>query len=88
MVVCGITSNITNAFHLFDKVFLLKAEYTILRKRLIDRSDNPDLESIDTIYKWAKAFEAKAIKHRITIIDATLSPELIAKDIINDTYKQ
>ena len=85
IVVCGITSNISESFKFYDIVFLLKADHELIRQRMIDRSETPDLESIETVFEWADSFEQSVIKEGCAVIDASQSTEAIVKNILKIT---
>jgi 23S rRNA (cytidine1920-2'-O)/16S rRNA (cytidine1409-2'-O)-methyltransferase len=83
VIVAGMTSNITDVFHLFDKVLTLKVDHGTARKRMIARSGSKaDLESIETVFGWAESYEKGALDKGATVIDANQKPSNVVLEVL------
>jgi len=85
--VCGSSANMSEYFHLFDKIFLLKIDSETTAKRILSRKNNnfgkrPGelkmvLEELDDYQKMI--LDANAIS-----IDGSLPPTIIAETILDE----
>ena len=80
---CGITSNQTNDLDLFDKVFLLTTNAEELKKRMLNRKEDADIESIETVFEWHDTFENEMIKHGAIPIDSGKETGDIVKEVLS-----
>lgn len=89
--VSGVTSNFTDDFDLFDKIFLLKSNINTLRNRRIGRRSKDsqiDMKEIEQDFEEHDEFQKNMIKHGSISIDAGQKPEVIVKTIIESIKKQ
>ena len=82
---CGTASNLDDLFPLFDKIFLLKANQEVLRKRLSARASNGfgrTSEVQEWMFSWKKWWEDHVCENGVIIIDVNRNLQKIATDII------
>jgi len=83
---CGVASNMDDLIPLFDKLILLKVGSETLHTRLLSREGTGDIgtneDSRQTVLGWKDWWENEMIKKGFMVVDASDSPEKIAKKII------
>ncbi len=82
---CGTASNLDELLHLFDEVFLLKANPKILRERLSTRKSNDfgrTSEVQEWILSWKKWWEDHMREKGAIIIDTNRDIKEITTDIV------
>ena len=82
---CGIVSNLNDILPLFDKIFLLRTNQKVLRKRLSTRKSNdfgrtPEVQK--WVFSWKKSWEDNMRKKGAIFINANRTLREIATDII------
>jgi dephospho-CoA kinase len=85
--VCGITSNQEKDLHLFDKIFLLRANQDTVRKRLMGRKTKDAFgqteDEIEHIFDWSEDFENNMISKGVIAVNADGSTGEIIEDILS-----
>ncbi len=86
---CGTASNIGDLLHLFNKVFLLRVNEKILRKRLSTRTSN-DFGRTSEVQKWVlswkKWWENHIQKKGAIVINANRNLKEVAKDVVKNSF--
>ena len=84
---CGTTSNLDDIIPMFDKIFLLKVDNEVLRKRLSKRTSNEFARTADIqewVFSWKDWWEEHMIKKGAIVINANKN----LKETINDIIKK
>lgn len=85
----GIASNMEEILPLFDKFFVLFLTSEDLNDRLKNREGTEDIgnnqEGRDVVLSWKDWWEEEMKKKGAIIIDASKTPEMIAKEILKQT---
>jgi gluconate kinase len=87
--VCGDSRNKLDSFHLFRKVFVLKADNDTLHKRLQSRTDNLFGQS-ESEFRWVLG-QNKIIVEEVKsaggiVVDATKPLDQVIKDILDNIF--
>ncbi|MBI5135391.1 AAA family ATPase [Candidatus Uhrbacteria bacterium] len=84
--VVGVTSDILDQLHRFDKVFLLQIPPSVVRQRLEDRPGQDEFGKSETevghVLSWQGEFEKEMIIKGAIVIDAQQPVEVMVQKII------
>lgn len=84
--VCGEAHNKREAYHLFDRIFVLSTDDKTLRKRVLSRKDNyfgKKTDQLEWIVEQNKQIVNEAKYAKGTLIDATKPTDKVVDTIIN-----
>jgi broad-specificity NMP kinase len=87
---CFPATNLASLVGHFDRLFLLRAEPAVLRKRMTERSGEfgkkPDVQ--DWVMSWKDSWEQSVIRAGAKPIDANKSVQEITREVLDDVFRE